>query len=539
MGFLQSAEEDFRLLYLGGGAVHGVSQAQLLIFLEEVTGIPIAWQFDMISGDSIGSDPAVGLACPIKKGSKTPKFTAAQYAEILKQLCQEIFEPYQENYHTNMVKLEIELKLFEKTIEIIENWSGKKDQAFANALDSAAAMARNIGRKIGLPFSKHTAKTDNADKNTHTRRFNLVSGAMELTALPILRKLLERSKGKVKNFFFSPEPVHNALDRHLVFEDGSPVMLHDAITGLHVDSFNICRREPESHIFIKPIKRWKGFISHENLPLAEIPKRSMPAQTIFKPYYSPVSKCYYDDIAHHNTMAAAMNSIRRKFNQAQESGQLKVSIKRHGVSIGTGIFPPKIDPERMGELLILGRLDSEEGAPLLKIPLLFNTSKAIRDLKEELGPENAVFIDKIVDEAIVNNTYKYRESLKKYKGVFSKRHIRQNFEEEVMRLPKYDLIDARPEKIAQLEDFGWTMVWDNLEALVNEAKLGLERALRHKLITESFYNKRLKAIDEIFPPENLNKKPQSSSSILDFLRFGGSLPRFSLFDSSPTPNNQP
>lgn len=154
----------------------------------------------------------------------------------------------------------------------------------------------------------------------------------------------------------------------------------------------------------------------------------MPAQTIFKPYLSPFSKQHYDDIAAQNTMAASMNEIRRKFSRAIDDKKLSGQLKRHGVSIGTGFTPPNLDPERMGKLLILGRLDSSEGAPLLNVPLLFNTSKAIRDLEEELGQENAVFIDKIIDPDVTFNKRKYKDQLKMYSKEFSRAAIRESHE---------------------------------------------------------------------------------------------------------------
>ena len=107
-----------------------------------------------------------------------------------------------------------------------------------------------------------------------------------------------------------------------------------------------------------------------------------------------------------------MNALRRKLARADEDKKLGVKIKRKGVSIGTGMEPPKLDPERMGELLILGRLEASEGAPLLKIPLLFNTSKAIRDLTEELGEDNAIFIEKIMDPKLSVNKYRFREAVR-------------------------------------------------------------------------------------------------------------------------------
>ncbi len=520
MGLFWQDDEDFLLLYLGGGSVHTISQLQPLIFLEEITQTPIGHLFDMVTGDSAGSGPAAALTCPDKKGSTTPKISALQYYELCQDFIAQTFEPLRENYYANMVTLEIMIKGYEKSISLVEDWSRKKDKAINNT-----RLAKFFASKISAtaePLDLHKPES-------LTAKFNVFAALTSRTILPILQKRLDKAKDRVQEFFFSPDLIHKAFDEHLKFADGSPVMLHDTITGLHSESFNIDQREAEAHTNIKPMHGWKGHISHKNLPLSEIPKRSMPAQTVFKPYYSPVSKCYYDDIARHNTMAAPMNAIRRKFTKAQEGGLLRKNIKRIGLSIGCGINPPNIDPARMGELLLLGRLDAREGAPLLNIPQLFNTSKAIRDLEEELGEDNAIFIDKILDPALVLNPYRYRTQLEKYGETFGKNLIRGNLEEEAHRMPEHSLIDARPEKMAQLEEFGWAMVWENLDSLTTMAKKGLDRAWKKGHITDRQLHQRLKKIDEIFPPDSMKNPKSAPQNLTSYLSFGGRLPRFNLF----------
>jgi len=91
LAFLKTDDIEYRALYLGGGSVHGVSQAQVLIFLEEIAGIPIAWQYDMLAGDSIGSTPAAALNMPATPGSNIPKFSAQQYSKVLIEIAQETF----------------------------------------------------------------------------------------------------------------------------------------------------------------------------------------------------------------------------------------------------------------------------------------------------------------------------------------------------------------------------------------------------------------------------------------------------------------
>lgn len=523
MVFNRTEDYDFRLLYLSGGSVHGISQAQVLVFLEELSGIPIAWQYDMISGDSVGSNPAAVLNCPVEKGSVIPKFTAREYAHILKQIIEETFQPHRENYYRNMVTLEIEIQATQKAIDIVREWSHSHDQSMNNGLSGAFNYARNFAGRFGLGGKNK--------EETSLKFFNLYSGAAEKTLIPLLEKRLNKAKERAKDFFFSPDKVHASLDEHLVFEDGSPVMLSDSITGFHSEAFNINNTKPEAHMYMKPIDRWKGFISHQDLPLAEIPKRSMPAQTVFKPYYSKYSGCYYDDIAHHNTMASPMNAIRRKLARAKDDHLINKRIVRKGVSIGTGMEPPKIDPERMGELLILGRLDSTEGAPLLNIPLLFNTSKAIRDLTEELGEENAVFIEKIMDANVELNKHKFEEEVKKNPDFFPE-FIRKNMEYSANKMPSFSMIDARPEKLRQIEEFGWDMIWDHIGILVQEAKAGLRHAHKKGYIDEDTLEERLEFIEEFLPERHAKEQNHSAKSFMDYLRFGGRLPGMGLFSSA-------
>jgi len=524
LAFFKSDDISYRTLYLSGGSVHGISQAQVLIFLEDLTGIPIAWQYDMLAGDSIGSTPASVLNMPIEPGSHIPKFSAREYNDLLIQVAQETFEPYREDYYNDMVKLELKIKACEAAIHSIETWSKRRDRKFAKAINTLIDKARDIGRTI-------TGSVEDVPKeqsSSLTSTFNLHSGLTEKTVLPVIKRILERANKEVEGFFFSAEPIYDALDQHLIFADGSLATVSDTITGLHSEAFNINKREAEAHTVIKRVKNWDGHVSHQGLPLAEVPKRSMPAQTIFKPYYSPYSGQHYDDIASHNTMAASMNEVRRKFSRAIDEKKLQGTLKRHGVSIGTGIMPPDLNPERMGQLLLLGRLDSSEGAPLLNIPLLFNTSKAIRDLEEELGHEHAIFIDKIIDPKISLNRYKYKDQLKIYGSDYPPEVTEGCVETEAKRLPAMNMIDASDAKVSVLTDFGWAMVRDNLEELVHEAKEGLKYACAKKYISEEELQAKLEHIDSLFPQTKSDaKRSQQDRSFIDFLTFGARFPKFS------------
>lgn len=503
--------------------MHGISQAQVLVFMEELTGVPLAWQYDMISGDSVGSSPAAVLNCPKEKGSSEPRYSAKQYADLLKEIVQETFEPFQERYYTDMVTLEIEIQAINKAIEVIRDWSNSKDKNANQTLSNTFNFGKKLVQNIGF-------KRDN-NEEADLSFFNLYSGFAERVVIPRLEKKLEKAKERVKDFFFSSDIIYEALDKYMTYDDGRPVLLDDVITGFHSEAFNIDKTKPEAHTVMKPIDNWDGIISHAGLPLSEIPKRSMPAQTVFKPYYSPFSQCYYDDIATHNTMASPMNAVRRKLDHASDERLIKKRIQRKGMSIGTGMEPPKIDPKKMGELLILGRLDSSEGAPLLKIPFLFNTSKAIRDLTEELGDENAIFIEKIMDPQMVMNKYRYKEEIKQNPG-FSSRQIRDNLEYEAMQMPKYNLIDASDSKIEQLEVFGQAMIWDHLGVLVEEAKKGLQHAHKKGHIDDEFLQERLDYIDEFMPLPQLEEQKNETKSFMDYLRFGGRLPGLGLFSGT-------
>ncbi|MFP4313474.1 MAG: hypothetical protein ACLFR0_04010 [Alphaproteobacteria bacterium] len=523
MAFLRSEESNFRLLYLGGGSVHGISQAEVLVFMEELAGIPIAWQYDMISGDSVGSAPAAVLNCPKEKGSYQPRYTARQYRDILKDILQQTFEPFRDNYYPSMLALEIAIQGTQKAIDFLREWTQKKDKALNKTLSSIYNAAKDPAHTMGIRKAN-----DPRSKQKDLSLFNLHSGFVEKCIIPFLERRLEKAKEQVKDFFFSADVVHQAFDKYLAYDDGEPVLLEDVITGFHSEAFNIDNTRPEAHSVMKPIENWEGVITHKGLPLAEIPKRSMPAQTVFKPYYSEISDCSYDDIAQHNTMAAPMNAARRKIQRAQDNGLIKGRVKRKGMSIGTGMEPPKIDAQRMGELLILGRLDSAEGAPLLKIPLIFNTSKAIRDLTEELGEENAIFIDKIMDKKMVLNKYKYRDEIVK-NPAFSPAHIRQNLELQAEDMPRYNLIDARSETLDKLELFGVNMVWDHLEILVQEVCEGLKHAHKKGFIDQAFLNERLKAINEFYPHLESEISQRTVKSFTDYLRFGGRLPQLGIF----------
>lgn len=525
MVFSRQEEQEYRLLYLGGGAVHGVTQAQVLVFLEELAGIPLAWQYDMIAGDSVGASPAAVLNCPKHKGSNEPRYTAKEYADILKGILQETFEPFRDNYYKNMVTLEIEVRALQTVRESLLDWGSKRDKKANETISKAFDLTKSIGRKLSF---KPLEDIDFNNKSSLSF-FNLHSGIAQRSLIPLINKRLDKAEERVKNFFFSADHIHDSLDKYLSYDDGSPVMLGDTITGFHSEAFNIDNTKPEAHIAMKPIGEWEGLVSDLSLPLAEAPKRSMPAQTVFKPYYSEHSGCHYDDIASHNTMASAMNAVRRRLSRADDEKKLGIKIKRKGVSIGCGMEPPNIDPKRMGELLILGRLDSTEGAPLLKIPLLFNTSKAIRDLTEELGEDNALFIEKIMDPNLTLNKYRFREAVRKDFGKIGSDLIRKNLEHEASRIPTFNMIDARDEKIEILEEFGWAMVWDHLGPLVNEAKEGLKRAHKHGLIDDEFLQERLKHVNDFMPSYVASRENKAANSFMDYLSFGGRLSGMGLF----------
>lgn len=512
MGLFRSEIVKFRTLHLGGGSVHGISQNKPLIFLEELAGIPIAWQFDMIGGDSVGSTPATVLNCPKEKGSHKPKFSAKDFDYFLKKIAQETFEPYKEDYYTSMIKLDVKIKFFEEAINIIDRWAKGRDSRTALAIQTLTKATSEAGRQIAQACGINVPPTIEYPEPTRAKlsqKFNLHSGAAHKTIIPVLQRILAHASNQVESFFFSPQKIHAALDEHLRFPDESPVMLSDTITGFYSEAYNINKSIPEAHSHIKPIKGWAGFKSHNDLALADIPKRSMPAQTIFKPYLSPYSDCYYDDIARINTMASVMNHVRRKFSRAQDEGNLRARIERSGLSIGTGMSNIKIDPVRMEKMLLLDRFNPAVGAPF-NIALYVSTFKAVRDLKEEVGVKNAVFIDKITDPDIHFDKNKYCEM---FKALPSKAQdlIHADILPDLGTMPKIDLIDARASKIKDLDNFGWVMVWDHLEQLVQSAKEGLECAKRRGLVTDTFVRKRMQFIDDTFPPHlfpSYNKKTQ-------------------------------
>ena len=484
MALFGSNEQDYLVLHLGGGSVHGLSQMQVLIFLEELAGIPTAWMFDMIAGDSFGSVPAAALNIPEKPGSKIPRFSAKRTSEVAEEVLKKTFNPFREEYHKDMVKLEIKIKALEEALNAIKDLKKAENPLTKKFMGTIAAM----------------------------------------TVAPVLEKHLKSLKEQTGDVFFSFEHVAKALDRNFTFTNGQHVKLGQTITGFHSEAFNLDRIEPKTHSYIPPIGGWKGHLSDKDITLADISMRSMSAQTYFKPYKSRHTGEHFDDIAHHNTMASVMNSLRRKFTNAAESKQLHTKLNRKGLSIGVGTVVPDIDPKRMGELLILDRLDSEQGAPLIQIPVIYNTSKAIRDMEEELGPENVAFIEKILDPRLVKNKLRYRQILREFPNA-NKEILRNTLEYEASRIPAYNMIDARPETIEKIKEVGLMMVYENTEELVEFAKRGLERAYRHKLIDKTQLSERLEKINNTYPhlQERKHSKPKN---LLDFLRFGGSFPQF-------------
>lgn len=203
MAFSKTDDIDYRALYLGGGSVHGVSQAQVLIFLEDIAGIPIAWQYDMLAGDSIGSTPAAALNMPVTPGSNIPKFSAQQYSEMLIQIAQETFEPYRGEYYDNMVKLELKIRTCKEIIHSIQSWSRRRDQKYADAFESLNNKVRDIAERMGL---KKQVEELPKSKKSLTGSFNLHSGATENTIIPIIQKILDKANAKVETFFFQRNP---------------------------------------------------------------------------------------------------------------------------------------------------------------------------------------------------------------------------------------------------------------------------------------------------------------------------------------------
>ncbi len=493
----------------------GLAQVQVMAFMEELGGIPISWMYDMLAGDSVGSIHASVANVPMAPGSSKPRYTMAEYNEIFKKIVQETFEPYRPDYHRSMAELEISMRVLERAIERVKGSAIQADSKIDTMLHAPGrALARMINAAAGAV--RLGPVFNSVSTGTAQPTIQPVKYLTDRLVLPRLEKMLAEKQGKVEHVFFSPEPIHRILDSRLKFSRSkNPLMLGETITGFHCESFNLDRLEPAYHSVVKPGEHWQGYISDPDLPLSDPPKCSMAAATIFHAYKSPYTNCHYEDIGNQNTLATPMNYVRRL---------LPDDIQRKGMSIGTGIEKIDLDPVRMRELLILGRLDSEQGAPLLTVPKLYNLRKARRDLEEELGSENVTFIDKVLDAYPVKNKHRYRQMLEEFGGTFSQKFISAAINDEAVKMPESSMIDARAEQLAKIEEFGRAMVWENLPVLVREVKEGLKRAQRQKLVSASFVSQKIQEIDATFPSLK-NHDVKRSKSIIDYLTFGGSLPR--------------
>jgi len=517
---------QYRVAHFTGGSMFCFAQLMPAMFIEELSGIPFAWGYDSLTAESGSSPHVVSLACPKHRGSLEPRFSVREYAyDIYLPTVLKVFQP-RDHYF-------VRGKIYEDIVNGLE-------ATRSLALSKSESFDSWISRIISQPL-KITSRFMNAARdaiNAVCVQFNRSAvfesvnhPPPEITIKPlayifnhsfegILSHHLDAGRKRIRNHFYSPAPIHSMLDDNLVFEDGKPVMLGDVITGIHIESFNISKMETAYHSVIKASEFWVGYVSDPELPLAEPSKCSIAAPTVFQPYQSPYTGCSYEDIADVNTVADSMNFIRRK---------LPAETKRQGISFGAGIEKIEIDVEVLKESFITGRLDPKKGAALRNTRIVHKNVKARRDLEEELGIENIHFINKFYDPLPINNELRIRAQLREFGQDFPEALIRANIEEEASRLPCFDLLDGSPQQMDKIEDFGWSMVWDNLPVLIHEAREGLKRAYNKGLIDADFLQERMEYINEVFPgfaEHSIEKfKAEKRQGLWSYLARGGSLPR--------------
>lgn len=501
---------EFRMLHMEGGAVLGLAQIEILIFLEETAGIPISWQYDMLSGDSVGSLHAAVANTPVTKDSAEPRYSMKHYKDVFKGVITEVFEPYRDFHHDQIAVNEgIRIGLAATADKLRQ--IGERADTWLLSIFNEAAVTLGFGN----PFPEERfLGFQNPSKPQPLR--SILNSAAHFS-----ENLVNRQKLSSQELFYSSKPIEKILKDRLRFKDtGEPVMLGDTITGFHTTSFNIYPKlDVAYHFTIKPGENHEGHVSDPDLPLWDPPMCSSAAPTVLPPHQSEFTNNMYEDAAHVLAMNTPMNTVRMR---------LPPHIQRHGISLGTGFSITDLAPEELKEAAVIARLQRQKGALFISAPQIIVKRQAERDLKFELGEKNAIFINKSLDPASVQNPVRFRDLLSDamamnkvliqqqldeegvnnttiFKSMLrsANRHsaeqIREQMERESESLPNQDWLDARPENLAKIEAFGRTMIAENKATLIQEAKDGLRSAHKKGLITEEFLQERLALIAHQYP----------------------------------------
>ena len=218
--------KTFRILSIDGGGIRGIIPAMVLARLEEMTGKPIAEQFDLIAGTSTGGFMALLLVMP--GHDKKPRYSAQQIVELYVKHGKDLFhrsKAYKEESKNGLTLPKYPGSDVKKVFDLYFERSELKD-AVTDVLVPAYDMD---SRNLRLFISLNAHGDENfymSDVARATTAFPAIFPAVELTSVNGKQTLhcLDGGIGAIN-------PSVQALSMVLASEPKAKIMLVSLGTG--------------------------------------------------------------------------------------------------------------------------------------------------------------------------------------------------------------------------------------------------------------------------------------------------------------------
>ncbi|AEP09918.1 patatin-like phospholipase family protein [Micavibrio aeruginosavorus] len=462
------------VLYVPGGVLWGIYPLVVLKFLEDLTQLPVSKQFNNFAGSSTGAVALGGLNIPKSKGSTEPRYSAADALEFYKVVGRRTFPPRSAYYERQLIMDLVKLG-HEFTREIVWMAFEKTDALLSAGVNGAGRLMNRLKRST-TPYEPFILKPMRFLHNTLIRP---VDNAVERG----INHLLAKSR-------YDINVLREALDTAYRFEDtNEPVKLNETIVSHHVTSMNVTRNEPAIFFHFKDETGTTRHVSHPDMDIVDLTCASSAAQTIFQ-LYKASNENHYCDIAHFDTPQTPINSYQGRM---QKNKNIKL------IMIGTAKRDAEIDVQRLNGMLFLQQLIGRLGAHLLGLPQRFILQRDLMNLRQNLGADNVVVIDKSMSKDTLRGQVLSNPRLINAAAHFGVDLRARSQISHQDRTPSPDLFDSRDDNIEKMESFGWDMVWENIDTLVPLAKELVENAALRGHITNDRASEIIRGIDKIYP----------------------------------------
>lgn len=456
----------FTILHFGAGGERGILSFGYPIFLEEFTGIPLSKLFNRLSGMSAGAVPAAMLSARRFEDKDTPRFSALDVEEGMKQI----------------VKLGVPPRLafmFRRSIPLMLQFVHESEKIAADYLSKKADHALSvslhfIGRKCHalMRSTSHYAYQE----------FQPFKRFVQYALKPANKAIDTFLENWMSQARYDIRIIHQALNLALRTEDTDrPLKLEDALTSLHISAFNYTRDEPAHFSKFQEYGNAKGHVSDPGMGLDDIIAGSCAAPGYFD-YHVARNGEYYMDIGHlDNTPFTSVDDAQDHLGNNTEVNCLK---------IGTGY-----------EERVMKRVKINN-----PVHLIVNGGQSYfekRDTKaliKKLGKDNLRHIDISLSPATAQKKYADNPKLVRAASLLGFNLLARDQMDELDRLPSSDkFANTSPESIEVLSEFKWDMLWHNFDTAIEHTKFIVKNASKQGHIPQDRAREIIEDLEWLYP----------------------------------------